>query len=79
MVQANRAKQMYEADWGIGETGATGPSPNPYGDPAGFGWVACNGQLKATLRLQTEIDDRVANMHAFALAALQLAVETITA
>jgi hypothetical protein len=35
--------------------------------------------LKATLRLETEIDDRVANMHAFALAALQLAVETITA
>ena len=79
VVQANRAKQMYEADWGIGETGATGPSANPYGDPAGFGWVACNGKSEQTLQLQTEIDDRVANMHAFALAALQLAVETIKA
>ena len=26
VVQASRAKQMYDADWGIGETGATGPS-----------------------------------------------------
>jgi hypothetical protein len=41
--------------------------------------VACNGKSETTLQLQTELDDRVANMHAFALAALQLAVETIKA
>ena len=79
LVQANRSKNLYQADWGIGETGATGPSGNPYGDPPGVGWVACSGQLDTTLRLQTENDDRIANMHAFALAALQLAVETIRA
>ncbi len=79
VIQASRAKQLYEADWGIGETGATGPSANPYGDPPGFGWVACSGKSNATLQLQTETDDRTTNMYAFALAALQLAVETITA
>src|SRR5882757_7734542 len=26
------------ADWGLGETGAAGPSGNPYGDPAGHAW-----------------------------------------
>jgi len=79
LVQANRAKLLYRADWGIGETGATGPSGNPYGDPPGFGWLACSGASNATLQIRTDKDDRTSNMHAFALAALQLAVKTIKA
>src|SRR5689334_15152555 len=31
------------ADWGIGETGASGPAGNPYGDPPGHSWVAVHG------------------------------------
>lgn len=61
------------ADWGVGETGATGPSGNPYGDPAGHAWVAVagpGGHVEAEHQL-TGSADRTANMEAFALAALR--------
>jgi nicotinamide mononucleotide (NMN) deamidase PncC len=60
--------------WGIGETGATGPAGNPYGDPPGFTWFAVagpDGHLLAE-RLETGSDDRPANMVAFAARALGL-------
>ena len=79
IVQADRARQLYRADWGIGETGATGPSGNPYGDPPGVGWVACSGAAEATLELRTGINERESNMYAFAVAALELTVRTIKA
>jgi len=37
--------------WGIGETGATGPQGNPYGDPPGHGWVACVGPVHMVQKL----------------------------
>lgn len=61
-----------DADWAIGETGATGPSANPYGNPAGHAWLAVagpGGYLDAE-RLLTGSDDRDANMEAFAAKAL---------
>lgn len=61
------------ADWGVAETGASGPSPNPYGDPAGHAWVAVagpGGQLDAE-HVLTGDDDRAANMEAFAARALR--------
>jgi len=77
---AGRAASRYRADWGIGETGATGPSGNPYGDPAGHGWVAClaaDGGVAETVRLSTGSDERATNMLRFADAALALAARTI--
>jgi nicotinamide-nucleotide amidase len=60
------------ADWGIGETGATGPSGNPYGDPAGHAWLAVAGPggLLQAEHLLTGDGDRAVNMEAFAAAAL---------
>ena len=61
------------ADWGVGETGSTGPSGNPYGDPAGHAWVAVAGPGGVT-RAEHQLTgsaDRTANMQAFALAALR--------
>lgn len=58
--------------WGIGEGGAAGPS-NPYGDPAGHGWVAVSGEDGTTARhVLTGNEDRPSNMIAFATAALEL-------
>ncbi len=37
---ASSAAAKLTADWGVGETGASGPSGNPYGDPPGHAWVA---------------------------------------
>jgi nicotinamide-nucleotide amidase len=61
------------ADWGIGETGATGPSGNGYGDPAGHAWLAVAGPdgLLQAGHLLTGDGDRAANMEAFAAAALR--------
>jgi PncC family amidohydrolase len=61
------------ATWGVAETGATGPTGNRYGDPAGHSCVAVwgpGGVRAATVA--TGSDDRVGNMVAFADAALDL-------
>lgn len=63
--------------WGIGEGGATGPSGNPYGDPPGHCWTAVHGPVPATRHLLTGDDDRLANMGAFATAALALLVDQL--
>ena len=77
--QARRAKSIYGADWGLGETGATGPSSNPYGDPPGSGWVACSGRDEASFSLNTGVNERSLNMLEFAIAALELALRSIRA
>lgn len=71
---ATAAAAKLTADWGIGETGASGPAGNPYGDPPGHSWVAVRGPDDA-VRAQhvlTGSDDRPENMAAFAVAGLQL-------
>ena len=57
--------------------GATGPSGNPYGDPAGHGWAGVHGPVPATRHTLTGDDDRTANMAAFARVALQLLDESL--
>ena len=69
------------ADWGVGETGASGPAGNPYGDPAGHAWTAVHGPAGAdrSRHVLTGDDDRAANMVAFAGAALDLLLEALDA
>ena len=42
LLLARTVRQQFSASWGIGETGATGPAGNRYGDPAGH---ACRGNM----------------------------------
>lgn len=63
--------------WGIGEGGATGPDGNPYGDPAGHGWVGVHGPTCATRHVLTGESDRPQNMVAFATTALELFAEAL--
>lgn len=65
--------------WGLSETGAAGPSGNPYGDPPGHTCMAVVGPLNLTRTLRTGLDDRVANMWRFAEATLALLVEALEA
>lgn len=74
---ARGAKAHLDATWGIGEGGASGPSGNPYGDPSGHAWVAVSGQTEVAKNVLTGLDDRQANMAAFAVAALQLLVDQL--
>jgi nicotinamide mononucleotide (NMN) deamidase PncC len=76
-LAANRIQEKHRATWGLAETGATGPTGNRYGDPAGHAWLAVDGPRRATRHLLTGEDDRAANMVAFAVAALDLLIEQL--
>jgi PncC family amidohydrolase len=77
MIRARLIRDRFGASWGIGETGATGPTANRYGDPAGHACIAVAGRAEHVLTLKTGSKDRLANMYAFASAALTLLVERI--
>lgn len=68
------------ADWGFGETGAAGPTGNPYGDPAGHAWLAVrrpDGEAHAH-HVLTGSDDRARNMESFAAAGLALLLDAMS-
>jgi nicotinamide-nucleotide amidase len=71
------AQTKLGATWGLAETGAAGPGGNRYGDPAGHCCIAVSGLREASRVFQTGSADRMANMVAFANAALALFEETI--
>ena len=76
---ARRVRDRHGAFWGLGETGATGPTGNRYGDPAGHTCIAIVGPLERATTLRTGSVDRPANMDAFAKRALELLAEVIPA
>jgi len=78
-VLARHQRTRFRASWGLAETGAAGPTGNPYGDPAGHTCLAVDGLLARDRVLRTGDDDRGRNMIAFATAALQLLDEAIDA
>ncbi len=71
-ILARNARERYGSTWGISETGAAGPTGNPYGDAPGHTCVAISGPVEAVLTIETGSDDRSANMRAFAAGALEL-------
>jgi nicotinamide-nucleotide amidase len=58
--------------WGIGESGATGPTGNRYGDAAGHSCIAICGPQTQSITLETGSTEREANMWRFAGEALAL-------
>jgi nicotinamide-nucleotide amidase len=72
LLLARTVRENLGADWGISETGASGPTGNPYGDAAGHTCIAVSGPLEVAITLETGESDRVANMDAFTAAALDL-------
>jgi nicotinamide-nucleotide amidase len=77
LLLARGARTRFAASWGLGETGATGPTGNRYGDPAGHTCLAIAGAVERSVTLETGSDARLANMRAFAAAALKLLADTI--
>ena len=69
---ARSIRAQFEADWGLAETGAAGPTGNPYGDAAGHTCLAVSGPVELTITLETGQADRAENMTAFSEAALDL-------
>ena len=77
LLIAERMRERHGAVWGLGETGATGPTGNRYGDPAGHTCIAVAGPAERAITLRTGSAERMANMEAFAKRALELLVEVI--
>ena len=77
LLLARRAAARFSATWGIGETGAAGPTGNRYGDPAGHTCLAIAGRAERAVTLETGHANRGANMHAFAAAALELLADSL--
>ncbi len=69
---AETVRHRFSATWGIAETGASGPTGNPYGDAAGHSCLAVAGPINRVQMLETGRSDRTENMLAFAAAALAL-------
>lgn len=79
LLAARTARERLGATWALAETGATGPTGNRYGDPAGHACFAVAGRVERAATLETGHGDRVANMRAFAAAALELLIEVLEA
>jgi PncC family amidohydrolase len=79
LMIARRARERHGASWGLGETGASGPTGNRYGDPAGHSCVAIAGPIERAITMETGSADRRANMDAFAKRALDLLYDAISA
>ena len=72
LLLARTARERFNATWGLSETGAAGPTGNPYGDAAGHTCIALSGPVEMAITVETGDADRGANMVAFAAAALEL-------
>jgi PncC family amidohydrolase len=75
---ASQIRQRFSTDWGLSETGATGPTGNRYGDAAGHSCMAVSGPEQSVRTLETGSADRLANMQAFAAAALHLLLQNLS-
>ncbi|MGH2351323.1 MAG: CinA family protein [Chloroflexota bacterium] len=80
IVLARAILAQLGATWGVGETGASGPTGNRYGDPPGHACVAVAGPAASAqaTTVATGAAEREPNMFAFAQAALRLLGEALT-
>ena len=74
---AEQVRRRFATDWGLSETGATGPTGNRYGDAAGHSCMAVAGTTASVITLETGRNDRQANMHEFAKTALDLLLKEL--
>lgn len=74
---ATRVRERLSAAWGLGETGAAGPTGNRYGDAAGHCCIAVVGRIERVITVETGSSDRLTNMATFASRALVLLASTV--
>ncbi len=77
LMLARLVREKFNATWAIGESGASGPSGNRYGDAAGHAALAVAGPVEKSIIVETGIDDRQENMWLFSAAALKLVEEAL--
>ena len=73
LLFARKIMERLGTTWSVGETGTAGPTGSRYGHAAGHSCVAVIGPKgHRSLTVETGKDDRVDNMRAFSIAALDL-------
>ena len=77
LLNARTVREGLATTWGLGETGAAGPTGNRYGDAAGHTCIAVTGPIERSRTIETGRADREANMWAFTRAALALLAECL--
>ena len=77
-LKAAAVRELHGTTWGLGETGASGPTGNQYGDDAGHACIAVSGPFERVITVETGDSDREANMWVFASRALTLLEECIS-
>jgi nicotinamide-nucleotide amidase len=75
---ASQIRARFSTDWGLSETGATGPAGNRYGDAAGHSCMGIAGLDPSAMTLETGSADRLANMHVFAKTALEFLLQNLS-
>ncbi len=69
---ADTMRDRHASVWGLGESGASGPTGNRYGDAPGHVCIAVAGPSPRTLTVETGNADRATNMLVFAATLLDL-------
>ena len=75
---ASQIRTRFATDWGLSETGATGPTGNRYGDAAGHSCMGIAGAESSAITLETGKNDRFENMHVFASTALNFLLQNLS-
>jgi nicotinamide-nucleotide amidase len=75
---ASQMRTRFATDWGLSETGATGPTGNRYGDAAGHSCIGVAGLEQSAMTLETGSANRVANMQVFASTALNFLLQNLS-
>ena len=78
LMMARTARERFSSTWALGETGATGPTGNRYGDAPGHSCIAIAGAAEQAMTLETGKPDRLDNMNAFTTEALNFLLKTVS-
>jgi len=80
ILQADAIRHRLGADWGLAESGSAGGSAHPMGVASGRSIAAVADPSGRTLAstIETDDDDRIANMEAFAHNALDLLEQALS-
>jgi len=78
LLFARKIKERLGTNWALGETGTAGPTGSRYGHAAGHSCIAVIGPSgERAITVETGKSDRVDNMRAFSVAALDLLEQAI--
>ena len=77
LLFARKIKERLATTWSVGETGTAGPTGSRYGHAPGHSCIAVIGRVERAITVETGKADRVDNMRAFTVAALDLLEKTL--